>query len=142
MGEQFSEKDRAFIDDATKDVNVPYGERVYIKRYIGVADAGDPAKGIQAQYQYKITPVKAVIEGISPQDVMYSGGIYQIGDIRATLTQKLNFVDAVSQTGGFTEGDKLIYREHEYRVVGRVDPETLIDRDKVYRYVFRKIGNK
>jgi len=141
MGEQFSEKDRAFIDDASKDANIPYGEKVYIKQYIGVANAGDPAKGIQAQYQYKLTPVRAIIEGISPQDVQYSGGLYLIGDIRATLTQKLNFVDTVSQVGGFTEGDKLIYREHEYRIVGRVDPETMIDRDKVHRYVFRKIGN-
>lgn len=141
MGEQFGEQDRAFIDDCTKAVNVPYGEKVYIKRYTGVSNVGDPTQGIQAQAQYQLLPVQGVIAGLSQQDILYSGGIYQTGDISITLTQRLNFVDVVSQQGGQSQGDHIIYREHVYRVVGRMDPETLIARDKVFMYVIRKVGN-
>ena len=141
MGEQFDERDRSFIDDCTRDVNVPYGERVVIKRFMGIGDPGDPAVGIQPVYAYQFLPVKAVIDSISSRDILYSGGIYLVGDIRITLTQKLNFIDTVVQTGGTTQGDRVIYREHEYRIVGRLDPETLIDRDKVFAYILRKVGN-
>lgn len=140
-GEQWGEQDRAFIDDAMRDVNVPYGERVYLKQYQGIADPGDPINGIQAKPLYKITPVQAIIDSVSATDVLYSGGIYQIGDLRVTLTQKLNFTDATVQTGGTSQGDRMQYREHDYRIVGRLDPETLIAQDKVFIYVFRKVGN-
>jgi hypothetical protein len=140
-GEQFSEKDQAFVNDCIRDVNVPYGEKVYLKQYTGVADAGDPLNGVQAKYAYKITPVKAVIDSVTASDVLYSGGIYQIGDLRISLTQKLNFVDSAVQTGGTSQGDRIRYREHEYRIVGRLDPETLIARDKAFIYVLRKVGN-
>ena len=140
-GEQFGEQDRAFIFDAMRDVNVPYGEKVYLKQYTGVLDAGDPMNGVQAKYSYKVTPVKAVIDSVSASDVLYSGGIYLIGDLRITLTQKLNFVDSTMQTGGLTQGDRILYREHEYRIVGRMNPETTIDKDVAFIYVLRKVGN-
>jgi hypothetical protein len=140
-GEQWGEQDQSFINDAMRDVNVPYGERVYLKQYTGIAIPGDPLNGIQAVYSYKITPVQAVVDSVSATDVLYSGGIYQIGDLRVTLTQKLNFVDSTIQTGGISQGDRLQYREHDYRIVGRMNPETLILQDKVFVYVFRKVGN-
>jgi hypothetical protein len=141
-GEQWSERDRAFIDDAMRDVNVPYGERIMIKRWSSIADPGDPINGRQAKQAYIFVPVKAVITSLSQSDIVYSGGIYQPGDMHITLTQKLNFVDSAVQTGGTSQGDHIIYREHEYRIVGRFDPETVIDRDKVYIYAMRKVGNK
>ena len=141
MGEQFSDKDQNFINDAMRDVNVPYGERVYLKQYMGIADTGDPINGVQATYSYKVTPVQAVVDSVSATDVLYSGGIYQMGDLRVTLTQKLNFVDSTVQTGGQSQGDKLQYREHDYRIVGRMNPETIIAQDKVFVYVLRKVGN-
>ena len=141
-GEQFDEKDRNFINDAINDVNFPYGEKVVIKRFLGISNPGDPASGIQPVFSFRLISYRAVVDSVPASDVLYSGGIYQIGDLRITLTQKLNFIDTVSQTGGTTVGDRVIYREHEYRIVGRLDPETLIDRDKVFIYVLRKIGNK
>jgi hypothetical protein len=140
-GEQFDEKDSAFINDAIDSVNVPYGETVILKRYTGVLDPGDPAQGIQATYQYTELPVQAIIQSVSQQDVLYSGGIYQIGDIRVSLAYRLNIIDTISQIGGTSQGDRIIYLGHEYRTVGKIDYETLIGRNKVYSYVFRKIGN-
>ena len=140
-GEQWSDQDKNFINDAMRDVNVPYGEKVYLKQYIGVANPGDPMNGIEPTYAYKITPVQAIIDSVSATDVLYSGGIYQMGDLRVTLTQKLNYIDSTVQTGGQSQGDKLQYREHDYRIVGRMNPETIIFQDKVFVYVFRKVGN-
>lgn len=140
-GEQFSEQDFAFINDAMRDVDVPYGEKVYLKQYLGVANPGDPMNGVQATYSYKVTPVPAIIESVSATDALYSGGIYMVGDLRITLRQKLNFIDTTVQTGGLSQGDKLQYREHDYRIVGRFNPETVIGKDEVYIYIMRKIGN-
>jgi len=140
-GEQFSDKDNWFIYDAINSTNVPYGEQIILKRYTGVSDPGDPAQGIQAQYQYTKIPVKAIIMAVSAQDVTYSGGVYQIGDIRVTLSLQLNFIDTTTQMGGESQGDRIIYLNHEYRIVGKPDYEPLIDRQKMFVYVFRKIGN-
>lgn len=139
--EQWSDQDKSFIDDAMRDVNVPYGERVYLKQYTGISDPGDPMNGIQAKHSYKITPVQAVVDSVSATDVLYSGGIYLMGDLHITLTQKLNFLDSSVQTGGVSQGDRIQYREHDYRIVGRMNPETIIAQDKVYIYVLRKVGN-
>lgn len=140
-GEQWSDQDKAFIHDAMRDVDVPYGEKVYLKQYTGISDPGDPINGIQAKHSYKITPVQAVVESVSATDVLYSGGIYLMGDLRITLVQKLNFVDSTVQTGGVSQGDRIQYREHDYRIVGRMNPETIIAQDKVFIYVLRKVGN-
>ena len=140
-GEQWNEKDQAFINDAVHDVNVPYGEKVYLKRYIGIADAGDPIAGIQAKSAYKITPVQAIINTVSAADALYSGGLYLTSDLRVSLTQKLNFIDSTVQIGGQSQGDRIIWHEHEYRIVGRWDCEPLLGDDKAFVYVFRKVGN-
>ena len=138
MGEQFSEKDRAFINDAVGDVNVPYGEEVIIKRYLGISDAGNPAKGIQPKFSFNKIRTRAIITQIDQKDLLFSGGLYQIGDITATLRESLSFVDNKNNEN---QNDRLVYRGHEYRIVGLKDPETLIDRDKVHIYIFRKVGN-
>lgn len=140
-GEQFSDKDNAFINDCVRDVNVPYGEKVYLKQYTGIANPGDPLTGVQATSAYKITPVQVIINTVTPQDVTYSGGIFLLGDLRITMTQQLNFEDSTVQTGGTSEGDRLIWRSHEYRIVGRWDCEPLVQQDRLYTYVFRKVGN-
>jgi hypothetical protein len=138
---QFDERDNAFIRDAINSVDGPYGEKVIIKKYTGVLDPGDPANGIQAQYQYVKIPTKVIVDAVTQRDILYSGGIYQVGDLRVTSPIKLNYIDTINQTGGPSQGDTLIYRGHEYRIVGKVDPETLVGNDALYIYVFRKIGN-
>lgn len=140
-GEQFSDKDNAFINDCVRDVNVPYGEKVYLKRCTGIASPGDPIGGTQPVYAYSITPVQVIINVVTPSDVSYSGGIFLLGDLRITMTQQLNFEDTAPQVGGTSEGDRIIWKNHEYRIVGRWDCEPLVQQDRLYSYVFRKVGN-
>jgi len=141
MAEQFDERDQAFINDSIRSTHVPYGENVILLRQTGVLSSGDPAQGIQSQYQYAKLTVKAIISGLSQQDILSSGGIYQVGDIRVSLTQQLNYIDTIQQIGGQSQGDQLVYQGHKYRIVGKVADDVLIGQDKVFQYVFRKVGN-
>lgn len=141
-GEQFNDCDKSFIRDAMKSVNVPYGEAVVIKRYTGVSSPGDPARGIQPKLQYTLIPTRAIVDSVAQQDVQYSAGIYQIGDLKVSLKEQLNVVDVIPQTGGQSQGDRLLYKGHEYRTVGKFDVGTLMGNEQVFVYVFRKVGNK
>ena len=140
-GEQFSEKDRSFIEDAIESTNVPYGENIIIKRFDGFVNTGNPAGGVQPVLKFKRIPATAIIAPIVQQDVVYSGGVYQIGDIKITLKEQLNFMDTTTQTGGKSEGDRVIYRGHEYRIVGKSDDNILVGTSKIFIYTLRKIGN-
>ena len=140
-GEQFDERDNAFIDDALQSANTPYGESILIKRFTGIADPGDPARGIQPRLGFTLTPAKAVVSSVAQQDVLYSGGLYQLGDIKINLKQKLNFVDTINQIGGRSEGDRIEYEGHEYRIVGKSHTHTLVNNERLFGYVFRKIGD-
>lgn len=141
-GEQWDERDNAFIKDSIEGTNIPYQEPVMLKKFIGITDPGDPVNGIQAQLGYKLTPLKsAIVSSITQQDVLYSGGLYQLGDIRISLVDQLNYIDVIQQVGGQSVGDRISYRGHDYRIVGNVQRNTLIGNDRLYSYVFRKIGN-
>ena len=139
--EQFSEKDRQFIDDALVSANVPYGESIIIKKFTGIADPGDPARGIQPTLGFSRKPAKAVVNSVSQQDILYSGGLYQLGDISVTLKEKLNIIDTTNQIGGQSQGDRIIYEKHEYRIVGKQDTHSLIGKEVLFGYIFRKVGN-
>jgi len=141
-GEQFSEKDKAFIEDALKGVNVPYAEPIVIKRFTGINDPGDPAAGIQPKLGFTLTATKGIINSIQHQDILNSGGIYQVGDITVELTQRLNYIDVIPQQGGTSQGDRIIYEGHEYRIVGKVDTHTLVGKQQLFSYTFRKIGDE
>lgn len=140
-GEQFDEKDRAFIKESLDSVNVPYGESVILKKYTGISDPGDPARGIQPKLGFINTQTRAIIDSVSQRDVMYSGGLYQTGDIKVTLKERLNIIDTIDQPGGKSQGDRLIYEGHEYRVIGKFDSHVLIDSNRLFSYAMRKIGD-
>ena len=140
-GEQFKDKDRAFIEACLRSTDVPYGELVIIKRFTGFASAGDSARGIQPVPSYTKVTSKAIVDNITPQDILYGGGLYQTGDITISLRENLNYIDTINQSGGQSHGDRIIYEGHEYRIVGKKDTHTLIGREKLVTYVMRKIGN-
>ena len=139
--EQFDDKDKAFIKDALDSVDVPYGERVIIKKYTGISDPGDPARGIQPKLGFTNIPTRAIIDSVTAQDIMHSGGLYQTGDIKVNMKERLNIIDTIAQPGGTSQGDRLIYEGHEYRVVGKFNSQVLIDSTRLYVYTMRKIGN-
>ena len=140
-GEQFDEKDQAFIREALDSVNVPYGEAIILKKYTGISDPGDPARGIQPKLGFINVQSRGIIDSVSQQDIMHSGGLYQTGDIKVTLKERLNIIDTIDQLGGKSEGDRLIYEGHEYRVVGKFDSHVFIGSARLYSYAMRKIGN-
>ena len=140
-GEQFSEKDNQFIKDAIDSVDKPYGDNIIIKKFTGIADPGDPARGIQRRFAFKRIKTTAIITGVSQRDITNSGGIYQLGDLNVSLKQKLNYIDTIQQTGGLSQGDRIIYEGHEYRIVGKVDTEPLIGKNRANVYIIRKIGD-
>ena len=139
--EQFNDKDKAFIDDAMKATDVPYGEKLTIKRFTGVNDPGDPARGIQPVLGFNLICTKGVVNSIQQQDILNSGGIYQLGDLTVELTIQLNHIDTIQQQGSPSQGDRIIYEGHEYRIVGKRDSHQLIGRVRLFSYTFRKIGD-
>ena len=64
MSEQFSDKDRAFIDDAIRATDAPYAENITLKRFTGVSDPGDPARGIQPKLGFSLTCIRGIVNSI------------------------------------------------------------------------------
>lgn len=96
------------------------GEAVTIK-YVASATAGNPQQGIGNTYTFTYKSTKAVIEGLTQNDVLFVGGIYQIGDIKVQMKEVLR--EVVYTVGNI--GDRLIWNGTEYRVLGKRLPETL-----------------
>ena len=126
--------DRAEIRDMLEAGRAEVGETVLIKRTTGV-NPGDPAKGIGATYSFEVRPSLAVIESLEQSDIMYSGGLYQLGDIKVQLNEELREVS--DKVGSI--GDRLIWRGSEYRVVGKKRPAVLMNQTYFFEYVMRKV---
>jgi len=140
-GEQFSDKDKALVEDFLKSADTPYGEPIIIKKFVGFASQGDPARGIQPKLQFNQIRTKAIVDTVTQNDVMNSGGLYQIGDIKVTLKEKLNIIDTTNQIGGQSQGDQIIYEGHQYRILGKSHTHALVGKEQLFGYVFRKVGN-
>lgn len=108
-------------------------EPIVIKFYLSTT-AGDPTKGTAKTFVYKIEPTTAIISSIEQQDVVYSGGIYQLGDIKVQLRIELKEIDDKTQC----PGDRILWRNHEYRPVGRISTNYLAGY-VLYDYVFRRV---
>lgn len=129
----YNDTDKGIINEYMGDGRTPAGEPVQLKIYVNTVD-GDPTKGIAKTFEWNILNDFAVITSIEQQDVVYSGGIYQIGDIKAQLTRELQPIDDKAQT----PGDRLIWRGHEYRQVGKISTNYL-ESYVLYDYVMRRI---
>jgi len=108
-------------------------EPITLKLYQSTS-AGDPTKGIAKTFVYIQEITTAVISGIEQTDIVYSGGIYQIGDIKVQLRRLLKEIDDKTQC----PGDRLIWRNDEYRPVGKISTNYLANY-VLYDYVFRRI---
>lgn len=122
--------DKASIKQALIDA----GQSILIKRISG-SSPGDPTKGISPTYTFNTQPSRAIVKSVDQADIMYSGGIYQVGDIRVDLVEELR---EVSDRVG-TIGDRVIWRESEYRLVGKTNPTVINGTPIVYSYVMRKV---
>gem|GEM_PF-5422708 len=119
------------------DVISELGEPVILK-LVASSSPGDPAKGEGRTYTFTMKPTRAVIDSVEQNDILYSGGIYQIGDIKVQMKEKLReVVDTVGHIG-----DRIIWQHSEYRVFGKPQPETLNGQTFLWRYTFRKVDDK
>ena len=129
----YEREDKGIIREYIKEGKRPAGEPIIVKVYANTT-AGDPTRGVAKTFNYALQKDFAVVTGISQQDIVYSGGIYQIGDIKVQLTRELKPIDDVAQT----PGDRILWRGHEYRQVGRISTNYL-ESYVLYDYVFRRI---
>ena len=96
--------------------------------------ADDPTKGIAKTFVYTQEVSTAIISSISQTDIVYSGGIYQLGDIKVQLRRQLKEIDDKTQS----PGDRILWRNDEYRPVGKT-ATNYIAGYVLYDYVFRRI---
>ena len=108
-------------------------EPLTLKSYVSTT-AGDVTKGIAKTFVYNTSSITGIVSNITQQDVVQSGGIYQVGDIAIQLTIELNMISDKTQN----PGDRIIWRGHEYRPVGNIRTNYMSGY-VLYDYAFRRI---
>lgn len=108
-------------------------EPITLKLYQSTT-AGDPTKGIAKTFVYVQEKSSAIVSAIQQNDIVMSGGIYQLGDIQVQLRRELRAIDDITQC----PGDRLLWRGHEYRQVGHIATNYLAGYI-LFDYVFRRI---
>src|SRR3972149_5700177 len=126
--------DKAHIKSMNQEGRLEVGDAILVKKVTGCTP-GDPKKGIYPTYTFAITPSKAVIATVEQNDIMYSGGNYQVGDITVQLDEELKEVS--DKVGSI--GDRIVWRGSEYRVVGKKEPAVVGQDTYFHSYVCRKV---
>jgi len=129
----YEKMDKAIIRDLLREGKIPAGEPIVVKIYKGTID-GDPTKGIAKTFDYSIIKDFAVVGAIEQQDIVYSGGIYQLGDVKVQLMRELKPIDDTTQS----PGDRIVWRGNEYRQVGRISTNYLMGY-VLFDYIFRRV---
>jgi len=119
---------------AIKQAFIDAGQGILIKRVSG-SNPGDPTKGISPTYTFDTQSSRAIIKSVQQNDIMYSGGLYQVGDIQVDLAEELREVS--DRVGNI--GDRVIWRNSEYRMVGKIHPTVINGTPILFSYVMRKV---
>ena len=127
--------DTAYIKQLQEDVK-NLGEMILIRFVSGRTD-GDPKKGIQPTLIYKTKKTKAIINRLTPEEVVSSAGIFQHGDLKIDLLEELKFAN--DSTGDV--GERIIYQKTTYPIVGRTQNQAIENKSMFFSYVVRKVGN-
>jgi len=137
-GEGFYKKgtDKAYISKLMAD-GQPSGEYVLIRKVTG-RTGGDPKQGIQPTLSYTTKKTTAVITRLTPEEVTASAGLYQYGDLHIELLEQLNWAE--EQSGNI--GDRVVYQNTTYRVVGRTQNKNIENVDVYFAYIIRKVGDQ
>ena len=126
--------DRAQVKSMNQEGRLEIGEAVMLKT-VSASDPGDPARGIGRTYSFNLVPTRAIIEEVEQTDIMNSGGVYQVGDIKVQLNETLR--EVVDTVGNI--GDRMVWRKSEYRILGKRQPQTLTGHTFFYSYAMRKV---
>ena len=129
----FKDCDSGVLKEYMGVANGNFEEPIILKLYTGTV-AGDVTKGVAKIFTYTQEPYKAIITSIEQRDLVMSGGIYQLGDIHIQLRRELKEID--DKTG--CPGDRIIWRNHEYRPVGKI-ATTYLAGYVLFDYIFRRI---
>ena len=131
----FKKNDTAYIKQLQEDVK-NLGETVFI-RLVSSRTTGNAKQGTQPTLIYKTKKTKAIINRLTPEEVVSSAGIYQHGDLRIQLLEELKFAN--DSTGDI--GERIIYQKTTYRIVGRTQNEAIENKNMLFSYNIRKVGN-
>jgi len=131
MGRDFT---KAIVKCSSEEARLTFGDVVLIKSISG-GDPGNPAQGISPTYTFTTTRSRAIVSELNQNDIMQSGGIYQLGDITIELNEELSEIS--DRTRGV--GDRMIWRGNEYRIMGKKKNQNINDRDHIFTYVMRKV---
>lgn len=131
----FKKTDTAYIKQLQKDIK-NLGETILI-RLVSGRTVANAKQGIQPTLVYKTKKTKAIINRLTPEEVISSAGIYQHGDLKIQLLEELKFAN--DSTGDI--GDRIIYQNTTYRIVGRTQNEAIENKSMFFSYIVRKVGN-
>lgn len=131
----FKKTDKAFMQRNANDAQ-GVGENVLLRIVTGRI-GGDAAAGVQPTLTYLVKKTRAVIERLTPEEIGGSAGLYQYGDLRIELLEELKFAE--ERTGDI--GDRIVYQNTTYRVVGRTQNQTNEGRSLYFQYIVRKVGD-
>lgn len=88
-------------------------------------NAGIPEAGVQKRPRFREQLIRCYLYSIEPSDRMQPGGFYQHGDIMLALEEfALKSLEGVVYGGSAEvsrEGDRVVFRSIEYRVVGQIE---------------------
>ncbi len=125
---------KAIVRCSADEARLVYGEVVQIKRISG-SSPGDPVQGISPTYTFTTTKSRVLITTLGQNDIMQSGGIYQLGDITIDLNESLE--EITDRTRRI--GDRMIWNGNEYRIIGKKKNTDVSDRSHFFTYVMRKV---
>lgn len=129
----FKKTDKGIIKEYLKERHAVAEQPIVLKIYTGTT-AGDPTTGVAKTFTYNTVKAFAVITAIQQQDVVYSGGIYMLGDIKVQMLRELAPLDDTTQS----PGDRIVWRGNEYRQVGKISVNYM-ESYVTYDYVFRRV---
>lgn len=129
----FRGEDGGVIKEYLSVGNGSLEEPIMLKIYQSTT-AGDPTRGIAKEFVYTQEPIGAIVGSIEQNDIVYSGGIYKLGDIKVQLKRQLREIDDKTQC----PGDRIIWRNNEYRMVGKISTNYM-GGYILFDYVFRRI---
>lgn len=111
-----SGEDFTNLRDSAQEARSMYSVSVLVKRFSSFT-GGNTALGKAPTRVDVSIPTIARVFNLSQKDILSSGGIYQLGDIKTHTL--IDIVGFNSPTSNQTQGDKIAYDANNYIVVGK-----------------------
>jgi hypothetical protein len=114
-----------------------------VRRKVGTV-AGTPEAGHQTRPSFQNILIRAYLYSLTTEDTHRPGGFYEYGDIIIGLeefaVQALGGEIRGEQSETGREADRVVWKDLEYRIVGRVDFAPIGPTTVVRQVLCRKVG--